>query len=52
MPCTAVPALRQNVLEVKEMLVRAGLQPRGDQTATKVPKVPQKTTSKFNAIRR
>ena len=51
-PPTAVPALRQNVLEVKEMLVRAGLQPRGDQTATKVPKVPQKTTSKFNAIRR
>ena len=51
-PPTAVPALRQNVLEVKEMLVRSGLKPKGGQTATKAPRLPQKTTSKFNAIRR
>jgi hypothetical protein len=35
-PKTAVPALRQNVLEVKEMLSRAGIHPPGRGGASRV----------------
>jgi hypothetical protein len=58
-PKTAVPALRQNVLEVKEMLGRAGIRPpSGGGSSTMAPVTirmtaapPLRAASKFNAKR-
>ncbi|MDE1152825.1 MAG: relaxase/mobilization nuclease domain-containing protein [Micavibrio sp.] len=44
-PKTAVPALRQNVLEVKEMMARAGLRPSGGGGARSELPAPIKLTS-------